>query len=84
MDRGIVFKKAVKGGGVVGVFVGGQYLTAIITQVILARILEPSHFWGIGLCFYFNNLVLILNFLWLLFIEHRFEPDCGCFINTAK
>ena len=63
MERGVVFKKAVKGGGVVGVFVGGQYLTAIITQVILARILEPSHFGVLAfvlmLTLFFNNFANI-------------------------
>ena len=44
MKKKIVFKKAINGGVVVGSFVGLQYLTAILTQVFLARILDPSHF----------------------------------------
>ncbi|MDC3077487.1 oligosaccharide flippase family protein [Flavobacteriales bacterium] len=44
MKKQLVLKKAINGGVVVGSFVGLQYLTAILTQVILARILEPSHF----------------------------------------
>jgi len=44
MKKKLVFKKAINGGVVVGSLVGLQYLTAIITQVVLARILDPSHF----------------------------------------
>ena len=44
MKKKLVLNKAINGGVVVGSFVGLQYLTAILTQVVLARILEPSHF----------------------------------------
>jgi len=36
-----VIKKTIKGGGVVGLLVGAQYFFALMTQVVLARILEP-------------------------------------------
>lgn len=44
----------------VGSFVGLQYLTAILTQVVLARILDPSHFGVLALvsmiAFFFHQL----------------------------
>jgi len=60
MKKQLVLKKAIDGGVVVGFFVGLQYLTAILTQVILARILEPSHFGVLAfvsmIAFFFHHI----------------------------
>ena len=59
MEKEIILNKAIKGGGVVGLFVGGQYFIAIITQIVLARILEPSNYgilaFVLMVTLFFNN-----------------------------
>ena len=63
MEKEIILNKAIKGGGIVGFFVGGQYFIAIITQIVLARILEPSNFgilaFVLMVTLFFNNFVNI-------------------------
>ena len=60
MEKNKVFKKAINGGAIVVSFVSLQYLIAILTQVILARTLEPSHFGVLAfvsmVTLFFNNL----------------------------
>ena len=60
MEKIKVLKKSINGGAIVGSFVVLQYLIAILTQVILARTLEPSHFGVLAfvsmVTLFFNNL----------------------------
>ena len=59
MDKKNIIKRTVTGGGVVGLITTFQYLIALITQIILARILSPSHFGVLAfilmLTLFFNN-----------------------------
>lgn len=61
MEKSVVIQKSIKGSGVVGLLVGGQYFIAIITQIILARILAPSHFGVLAfvsmIALFFNNFI---------------------------
>jgi len=59
MNRQAIIKKSFHGGAIVFAATGLQYLIAFGTQVVLARILEPSHFGAIAfatmVAMFFNN-----------------------------
>lgn len=65
MDRQVIIRKALRGGVVVFSAVALQYVIAFVTQVALARMLEPKHFGAlafatmVAMCLLFRGKIRI-------------------------